>query len=180
MRSVRFVEGDKRQTGSYLVRITDFVDEYIAIISQKVEVTIDPKNVLKEMKAALSSAAKSYEVGVLTEEWQKYLDSNKPQELRPKETRGRHPKLSWHHIAPIMASYMMTLDRPLDQQSIAKTILECAEKEGIGDLPSTDTLADAISKALDRAKKFKDQGLERSRQTATQTEKHGGRANSRA
>ena len=37
--SLRYVAGDKKKTGTYEVWISDFVDEYIQVVSQRIEGT---------------------------------------------------------------------------------------------------------------------------------------------
>ena len=68
---------------------------------------------------------------------------------------GRREKKSWHHLVPIIAGYMMTLDkRPeesRDQIYIATRVHEQATKDHIPEIPSVDTIKDVISKAFDRA-----------------------------
>jgi hypothetical protein len=161
--SLRYVEGDKRKTGTYEVRISDgFIDEYLQGIRQQLQGMApdlaDPK-LYEEFRKALSAAANRYEVAITSEEWAKFVDRQPmptPTTQQPRSSSGRREKTSWHHLAPIMAAYLMTLDdRPResrDHGSIAANILELAVREGIRDLPATDTLRDVIAKAFDRAR----------------------------
>jgi hypothetical protein len=74
---------------------------------------------------------------------------------------GRKPKSSWHHLLPIVAAYMMTLDkRPgesRDHNAIAGMVLQLAREEDIKALPTIDTMKDVISKIFNRADEFSTQ-----------------------
>ena len=159
-RSLRYSPDDDHNTGTYEVRITDFIEEYIDVISQKIKATATDQFAasLQELRKALSASKQQYEVAITAAEWIKYLEIHQIPEPVLHETRGRHPKTSWHHLAPIIAAYMMTLEkRPQesnDHDSIAKMILELAKKDGISDLPASDTLADVIAKTFTKAKKL--------------------------
>ena len=160
--SLRYVAGDRKKTGTYEVEISDFVDEYIQAVSRRIEGTT-PGSItafLNEMKKALSASQHAYEVAITAEDWANYLERHQIREpaVQKKSSGGRHPKTSWHHLTPIIAAYMMTLDnRPSesrDHESIAKMILQFGKEEDILDLPASDTLSDVISKIFARAKQL--------------------------
>jgi hypothetical protein len=160
--SLQHVQGDKHKKGTYEVRICDFVEEYIQVVSQQLQgmASDSTATVYGELRKALSAAQKPYEVAVTGEEWAKYLERHQisDYEVPQKSPAGRREKTSWSHLAPIIAAYMMTLDkRPgqsRDQQSIAANVLELARKDGILDLPAVDTVRDAIAKAFVRAEQL--------------------------
>jgi hypothetical protein len=158
-RSLQYVAGDKRRTGTYEVRISEFADEYIQAASQQMA-EMTSASMLNEFKKALSAAQQRYEVGIVAQEWMNYLERHEIREpaVQKRPSAGRHPKTSWHHLAPIIAAYMMTLDkRPgdsRDHDSLAKMILQLAKEEGIADLPAPDTLADVISKTFAKAREL--------------------------
>ena len=112
-RSLRYSPDDDRDTGTYEVRITAFIEEYIDVISQKIKATATDQVAasLEELQKALSASNRRYEVAITAAEWTKYLEIHQIQEPVLHETRGRHPKTSWHHLAPIIAAYMMTLEK---------------------------------------------------------------------
>lgn len=64
-------------------------------------------------------------------------------------------------ILPIVAAYMMTLDkRPgesRDHNAIAGMVLQLAREEDIKELPTIDTMKDVISKIFNRADEFSTQ-----------------------
>jgi hypothetical protein len=158
-RSLQYVAGDKRRTGTYEVRISEFADEYMQAVSQQMAETTST-SMLNEFKKALSAAQQRYEVGITAQEWMNYLERHQIREpaVQKRSSGGRHPKTSWHHLTPIIAAYMMTLDkRPsesLDHDSIAKMILQLAKEEDIPDLPAPDTLSDVIAKIFSRVKRL--------------------------
>jgi hypothetical protein len=169
-RSLQFVQGDKHKTGTYTVRISQFADEYVRVVSQQFEndgasgatrakITL----ILDELKTALSVSQRSYEVALIEQEWTDYLQRHSISEssLQQKPSAGRREKTSWHHLVPIIAGYMMTLDkRPQESRDhffIGTKILELAEKAGIPDLPSADTIRDVISKVFASAGEFSKQ-----------------------
>jgi len=157
--SLRYIEHDKRKTGTYEVRISDFVDEYMQVVSQQVLGTAsDSTAALRdELKKALFAAQKAYEVGITAEGWANYLERHQisVSEVSQKSSAGRREKTSWSHLTPIIAAHMMTLDKRPDETRdhlyIATRILEIAKKEGIRDLPVAETLRDIISKVFARA-----------------------------
>jgi hypothetical protein len=160
--SLRVRRGDKFKIGTYEVRISDFVDEYIDVISQEFfSQKTDANTLLNELKKALSAAQRRYEVGVTNEDWLGYLQQHQipAPVLQQRSSAGRPPNPSWHHLAPIIAGYMMTLDRSShlskDSAFIAKNVHELASKEGIQEIPAVDTIRDTISKAFARAEKLK-------------------------
>ena len=53
-RALRYQSGDKLKQGTYKVRISDFVDEYIQVVSPEITVAIPA--VLDELRKALSAA----------------------------------------------------------------------------------------------------------------------------
>jgi hypothetical protein len=155
--SLRFISGDKRRTGTYEVRISEFIDEYMQVVRHDCQTMgLDPIPMLyEELSKALPAAPCAYEVLITSEEWMKYLERHQIPASAIQHHRsggGRHPKTSWHHLAPIIGGYLMTLnDRPAesrDHNSIAANVLELATRDGISDLPATDTLRDVISKAF--------------------------------
>jgi len=159
--SLRYKSGDKFKIGAYAVGIGDFVDEYMEVVSQEIrERTGSMDTLLNELKRALSGAQKRYEVAITDEEWREYLKRNQiaAPALGKKSPAGRREKTSWHHLVPIIAAYVMTLDkRPgesPDHLYIATRVHELASKEGIPDLPAVDTIRDVISKAFAQAEKL--------------------------
>jgi hypothetical protein len=163
--TLRSVAGDNFKIGTYQVWISDFVDEYIQVVSQEIfGVTPGSNNaVLDELKKALSAAQQPYEVGITNEEWTKYLARNQIPDpaLQQSLSSGRPEKTSWHHLVPIIAAYMMTLDKspqePRNHLHIGAKVHELASKDGIPDLPSVDTIRDIISKVFTRAKELSKQ-----------------------
>jgi len=108
-RSLYYAEGDQQKKGSYEVRIGDFVDEYIRVVSKEVEhVGSEKISVLfDELKTALSAALRRYEVGISFGEWQQYLQRNQitePATHGKKSHAGRPEKKSWSRLAPIVPS----------------------------------------------------------------------------
>lgn len=81
--------------------------------------------------------------------------------LHQRSSAGRKPKSSWHHLLPIVAAYMMTLDkRPgesRDHNAIAGMVLQLAREEDIKELPTIDAMKDVISKIFNRADEFSTQ-----------------------
>ena len=158
-RSLRYLS-DESKSGTYEVSISDFIDQYMAAVSQLIDSAPSDRGAraLEELEYALSASQKRYEVAVRAQDWKNYLERNKIAEPAVRETRGRRPKESWHHLAPIIAGYMMTLDNRTnesrDHDSIAKMILQLAKKDNIPDLPAVETLADVVSKAFDEAKEL--------------------------
>ena len=159
--SLLYRAGDKFKTATYEVRISDFVDEYSDVILQELFSGKPEANaVLNELKKALSAAQQTYEVGVTNEDWLKYLEQHQISVpgLQQRSSAGRRPKPSWHHLVPIIAGYLMTLDkRPNDSQDhlhIATKVHELARNVGIMDLPAIETIRDVISKAFAQAEKF--------------------------
>ena len=153
--------GDKFKTGTYEVRISDFVGEYSDVILQELfSRKPDANAVLNELKKALSASQQTYEVGVTNEDWSKYLEQREISVpgLQQRSPAGRRPKASWHHLVPIIAGYLMTLDkRPSDSKDhlyIATKIHELASKAGIMDLPAIETIRDVISRAFAQAEKL--------------------------
>jgi hypothetical protein len=162
--SLRHVAGDKKRTGTYKVRISDFVDEYVRAISQRIEGATSGSitALLDEMKKALSASQEAYEVAITAEEWTTYLKRHQILEpvAQQRSPAGRRELPSWSHLVPLIAAYMMTLDkRPHeshDHDSIAEMILQLANKAGrISErLPAKDTLADVISKIFAKAREL--------------------------
>jgi hypothetical protein len=160
--SLRYRHGDKLKTGTYEVRISDFIGEYFDAISQEFfSQKPDANALLNEFKKTLSAAQRRYEVGVTNEDWLGYLQQHQIQAsvLQQRSSAGRPPNPSWHHLAPIIAGHMMTLDRSShvskDSAFIAKNVHELASKEGIQEIPAVDTIRDAISKAFALAEKLR-------------------------
>jgi hypothetical protein len=160
--SLRFVRGDKIRIGTYQVRIGGFADEYTRVVSQEIHEK-PPESitaVLNELKHGLSGAQRQYEVAITNEEWTKYLERNQitASALDNRSPAGRREKTSWHHLLPIIAAYLMTLDKrsgeSRDYLYIATSVRELASKEGIIDLPAVDTIKDVISKAFAQAEKL--------------------------
>jgi hypothetical protein len=158
-RTLRYVPGDENRTGTYEVRIGNFVDDYIQAVSQEISetTTATTSTLLDELKKALPAAQKRYEVAITHEEWTKYLSQHEISSsmLQQRSPAGNREKSGWHHLVPIIASYMMTLnDRPdesRDRKAIAGMVLQIAKLENISyDLPSVPTLADTISKVFTR------------------------------
>ena len=159
--SLRYIEGDKKKTGTYEVRIYDFVDEYMQVLSHNQQGTTSDTTaemLRDELKKALCAAPRPYEVGITAEEWTTYLKRNQLSDAEPSQrsVAGRREKTSWSHLAPIIAGYMMIHykrdgEASQDQLASATAILEIADEEGVPDLPAPDTLRDVISKALARA-----------------------------
>jgi hypothetical protein len=151
-------KADNPRTGTYQVRITDFVDEYLQMVSQE---TMETNALLEEMKKALSAAQRRFEVVITNEEWTKYLEQNQipTSALQKKSYAGRPPKDVWRQLVPIIAAHMMTLDKragkPPDHLAIATSIHALASKEGsINSLPAVDAIRDVISKAFAQAEKL--------------------------
>jgi hypothetical protein len=160
--SLRYRHGDKLKTGTYEVRISDFMGEYFDAISQEFfSQKPDANALLNEFKKTLSAAQRRYEVGVTNEDWLGYLQQHQIQAsvLQQRSSAGRPPNPSWYHLAPIIAGHMMTLDRSShvskDSAFIAKNVHELASKEGIQEIPAVDTIRDAISKAFALAEKLR-------------------------
>jgi hypothetical protein len=159
--SLRYLQHDKHKTGTYEVQISDFVDEYLQVVRHQFQGKGSDAAITMlydEFRKALTAAPRPYEVGITNEEWTKYLKRHPIPASAMQQKRsasGRHPKTSWHHLAPIIGAYLMTLDnRPSgsrDHYSIAASVLEVASKEGIADLPAVETLRDLISKAFAKA-----------------------------
>jgi hypothetical protein len=156
--SVRYKSGDRFRIGTYQVRVSDFFDEYIEAVSQKY-FSQQPKAhaVMDEFKKALPAMRRRYEVRITHESWSEYLENHPipASALQQRISAGRPPKPSWHHLAPIIAAYLMTLDRrpndSRDHHFLAKRVHELASKEAINDLPAVDTIRDVISRAFARA-----------------------------
>jgi hypothetical protein len=157
VQSLRY-SSEESGSGTYEVRITDFVDQYMDAVLQLIDSAASDQGagVVGELKRALSSSQKRFEVAVRVQDWKDYLERNNIAEPALRETRGRHQKEGWRDLASIIAAYMMTLEkRPKDSRdhdSIARMILQLAEGEKISDLPASDTLADLIAKTFIRAK----------------------------
>jgi hypothetical protein len=159
--SLRYIEGDKKKTGTYEVRIYDFVDEYMEVLSHNQQGTTSDTTaemLRDELKKALCAAPRPYEVGITAEEWTAYLKRNQLSDAEPSQrsVAGRREKTSWSHLAPIIAGCMMIQYKRYsgsssDQLAIATAIIEIAHKEEVPDLPAPDTLRDVISKAFARA-----------------------------
>ena len=159
--SVRYRQGDKFKIGTYQVRVTEFLDEYIDAISGKhLSRNPDANELMNEFKKALPATRRWYEVRVANESWLEYLEAHpiSAPALQQRARAGRPPKPSWHHLAPIIAAYLMTLDkRPDDSRDhmyIAGMVHQLASKEGIKNLPAVDTIRDVVSWAFSRAEKL--------------------------
>lgn len=158
VQSLRY-SSEESGSGTYEVRINDFVDQYMDAVLQLVDSAASDQEtrVVGEWKRALSCSQKRYEVAVRAHDWKDYLVRNNIAEPAIRETRGRHQKESWRDLAAIIAARMMTLDpsKSPDHHSIAGMILEMAKKEDIPNLPAVETLADVISRVFAKAKKLK-------------------------
>jgi len=158
-RALQYKSGDRLKKGTYKVPISDFVDEYIQVVSP--EITVSIPAALDELRKALSAARQSFEVAITHEEWTKYLKQHQISDsaLRRRPSSGRSEKSSWHHLLPIIAGFLMTEKNPeqLSRDYIAAKVRELANKDGITDLPSVATIRDIISKTFKRASEFRRQ-----------------------
>jgi hypothetical protein len=100
---------------------------------------------LDELKAALAVTPRRFEV---------VEEPTQPE----KRSGGRREKTGWSHLVPLIAAYMMTLDkRPnesRDHTYIATRIHELAKKQGIADLPASVTLEKTVSEIFAKAETF--------------------------
>jgi hypothetical protein len=162
-RTLRYRHNDKLKTGTYKVRISDCVEDYIQVVSTDIRAitTGSTEAALLELKKALSAAQDRYEVAITNEEWTKYLAAKGlPTSPAPqRSSAGRPPKTSWNLLAPIIAGYMISLERSArdkaDHGHIAEQVLQYAKDSGITKgVPAVNTLKDTISRALSLAEEY--------------------------
>jgi hypothetical protein len=154
---------NKRMTGTYKVRIGRFATEYLQTVNQDIgEYPKSEANSMSmaqpfdELRNALAISHLAFEVVIQDKEWKKYIQS---QPMQPGQNpRGRKQKKGWSHLAPLLAAYMMTLDkRPShsqDHDSLATNILAIAQAQAISDLPKRETLQKTVAQVFSQAEEF--------------------------
>lgn len=158
-RSIRYASGDKKRTGVFKVKISDFAQEYADLVlnasksAAKSERNRDLTALfVEELRLAISAAAADYEVVILERDWEVYLQRNKLQEppAHEKSKVGRHPKTSWRDLSIIIGAYLMkhceTEKGRLKIVEASKNIHKIATNDGIEDLPASDTIKDVLAK----------------------------------
>jgi hypothetical protein len=156
-RTLRYKSESKVMIGMYQVRISDFVDDFIHVVSQGT--TGISGQALDEVKRALFTARKRYEVEITNDAWSSYMEQHPTASPVQRQSNAGHPgKTSWHHLVPIIAGYMMNLSKEEDHsqkhEAIAAMILQIASGENIRELPSIHTLRSRISEVFKRSEKF--------------------------
>jgi hypothetical protein len=150
--------GNKKRSGTYKVRISEFGDELVRAVKQGLDQDRTGNQsdtlasaILDEVQRALSVASDRYEVCITEDAWNDYLRRHNLEEPAPYIRRkgGRKEKPSWRELSIIIGAYLLkhnaVTQEEMKLEHAAQNIHKIALERGISELPAWQTIKDHLS-----------------------------------
>jgi hypothetical protein len=153
----RSIRKSEESTGTFKARLSDVADEYVEVMSRRIDQRGSTDNIWHEIKATLAVASHRFEVLIREQDWDDYLKKHNLEEPTRvgKSKGGRNPKEGWRDLCVLVGAYLVkhqgTTKEKLKIEEASRQIHKIAEDAGISGLPAWSTIKGVLSEIYSKA-----------------------------